>query len=91
MSDVQNVRADSRTRVKAYIVENFLLGAETDIGDADSLLDAGILDSTAAVELVMFIESEFGVAVADDEISVENLDSVARICALIDRNAQQTA
>ena len=88
MLDVQKARGDNRVKVKRYIVENFLLGAEADFGDGDSLLEAGILDSTAAVELVMFIESEFGVAVADDEISVENLDSVARICALIDRNTQ---
>ncbi|MGE5545608.1 MAG: acyl carrier protein [Solirubrobacterales bacterium] len=71
--------------VRAYIVDNMLLGAAEDLDDGTSLLEAGILDSTGAIELVAFIEETFGIRVAEDELVPENLDSVAAIAAFVER------
>jgi acyl carrier protein len=76
---------DIRRMVRSYIVDSLLLGAGDDLDDDTSLIEAGILDSTGAMELVAFLEDTFAVSVADQEIVPENLDSVARICALIER------
>ncbi len=54
-----------------------------DLGDGDSFLEKGILDSTGVLELVGYIESEFGVRVEADEIIPENLDSLDRLSAFI--------
>lgn len=77
--------ADVRRKVRAFISDNLLLGAYQELDDSTSLLDAGILDSTGAMELVSFIEDVFGLTIADREIVPENLDSVDCICALIAR------
>lgn len=74
-----------RRKVRDYIIENMLLGASDEFDESASLLEAGILDSTGAMELVAFLEQDFGVRVADHEIVADNLDSVDRICALIER------
>lgn len=74
-----------RGKVVAYIVENLLLGDESGFDDDVSMISAGIMDSTAAIELVAFIDEAFGVQLADEEISPENLDSVSRIVALVQR------
>lgn len=72
-------------KVAAYVGDNFLLGSAADVTRIPSLLEAGVLDSTGAMELVAWIEQEFGVVVADEELVPENLDSVARICDFVAR------
>lgn len=77
--------------VRAYIIDNLLLGSGTDLDDGASLIEAGILDSTGAMELVAFLESAFGLAVADDELVPDNLDSVLRIKAFVERKLGSAA
>jgi acyl carrier protein len=55
------------------------------LDDGDSLLERGILDSTGILELVAFLEEEFGATIADDELVPENLDSVSNILGYLER------
>lgn len=71
--------------IRTYIIENLLLGQGEALDDDTSLLDAGALDSTAAMELVSFLEKTFQVEIQDREISPDNLETVSRICAMIER------
>jgi acyl carrier protein len=76
-------------QVREYIRQNFLFGKNERLGDADSLLDRGIIDSTGAMELVVFIENEFGVEVSDSDLVPENLDSIGGISAFVARKLEQ--
>ena len=77
---------DTKQRVRSYILENFLMGADRDtLRDEDSLIDRRVLDSTGFIELVTFIEQEFGVRVDDEEMTPENLDSLDNIAAYLQR------
>ena len=77
---------DLREKVRNYIIENFLFGdAEPLADDEMSLLDGGIIDSVGVMELVAFLEQDFGLNVADEELVPENLDSVANLVAFIGR------
>ena len=73
------------SRVRDYIRANFLYGSPDKLGANDSLLDAGVIDSTGAMELVTFIETEFAVEVSDSDLTPENLDSIGAISAFIER------
>ncbi len=64
------------TAVRQFIAENFLFRADADIADDQSLLDTGVMDSTGVLELIAFLESTYGITVADEEIVPDNLDSV---------------
>ena len=44
--------------------------------DDASFLEEGIVDSQGVMELVMFVEDEFKVEVADEDITPDNFDSV---------------
>ena len=72
-------------RIRDYIRENFLFGKDEQIGEADSLLDRGIIDSTGAMELVSFLETEFHVEVNDRDLVPENLDSISAITSFVTR------
>ena len=75
-----------RTQVQEYIAKNLLFsdnGFEYD--DDDSFLQEGIVDSVGVLELVLFVEEKFGVAVDDQDITPDNFDSVNRLTAYIHR------
>ena len=79
-----------KTQVRQYIVENFLFGDASPLNDDDmSLLDGGIIDSVGVMELVAFLEQDFELSIADEELVPENLDSVNNLCGFITR--KQTA
>jgi acyl carrier protein len=71
-------------RTRAFIRENFPI-ASGDIGNDDSLLGSGIIDSIGVLTLVTWIEQEFDVTVADEDVVPENLDTVGRIVAFVER------
>jgi acyl carrier protein len=71
--------------VRAYVVEQFMFGEPGKLSNDDSLLDRGILDSMGVLELVAFVEQRFEVKVDDHELVPENLDSISRIAAFVQR------
>ena len=73
-------------QVRDYILENYLFtDDESALNNTDSFLETGILDSTGILEVIYFIEEDFGIKVEDEEMIPENLDSVDRIAAFVKR------
>jgi acyl carrier protein len=79
--------SERRDIVRAFIVENFLFGNDDGLMDDTSFLDEGIIDSTGILELVSFLEDEFGIAVGDEELIPENLDSLGNVLAYLEGKA----
>ena len=76
--------AHIRERVRAYLSENFLyMRPDFVLNDDDRLLERGVVDSMGIVEMLTFIEDEFGVKTADDEISEANLGTLAAIARFV--------
>ena len=81
-----------KSRVKDFIVENFLFGdASQAPADDTSFIENDIIDSTGVLELVAFIEEEFGIAMSDADIVPANLDSLDRIAAFVTQRSQAQA
>ena len=79
---------ETKEKIKGFIIETFLFDAsDATLEDDVSLLDTGIIDSTGVLELVSFIEEEFGIEVKDEELVPENLDSLAKIDAFIEKKS----
>ncbi len=79
---------DIGASVRQFIAENFLFREEIEsLPEEASFLEAGIIDSTGVLELVCFLESSFGIEIADDEMLPENLDSVRAVTAYVQRKA----
>ncbi|MEY2795080.1 MAG: hypothetical protein RIR10_796 [Planctomycetota bacterium] len=71
--------------IRRFLAERFLFEPDASIDVRSSLLGEGILDSTGAMELVLFIEEQFEIEVADHELVPANLDSIERIASFIAR------
>ncbi len=77
--------ADLKEKLRAFIISNFYVSDPASLDDGASLLDAGIVDSTGVLEIITFIETEFGVSVEDAEMVPENLDAVNNLVAFVTR------
>ena len=74
--------------IREYIQDRFMIGKPLNsLGDADPLLEKGILDSTGVLELVGFIEENFPFSVEDEELLPDNLGSVDNIVRYVERKA----
>lgn len=75
---------DDRERIRAFVTENFYVdGARLD--DGESLLERGVIDSTGVLELIGFLEKQFGIRVEEKEMVPQNLDSIAGAAAFVAR------
>jgi len=72
-------------KIRAFVVDNFLFGNDDDLRNDSSFLDEGIIDSTGILELVSFLEEEYGITVEDEELIPENLDSIANVVAYLEK------
>jgi acyl carrier protein len=77
-----------KKQVRDFVTANFYVADPASLEDRTSLLDHGIIDSTGVLEVIMFVESTFGVTVEDSEMLPENLDSIERIAAFVARKTQ---
>lgn len=72
------------TMIRSYIAENILFSKNGyPYPDDTSFLEGGIVDSTNVLELVMFVEENFGISVQDQDILPENFDSVSKLAAFV--------
>jgi acyl carrier protein len=72
-------------KIERYVRENYLY-ARPDfvLQPMDSLLQTGIVDSMGVMELVAYIENEFGVALQDTEITEQNLGTLYHITRCVE-------
>ena len=72
------------SRVRNFVQENFLyMHTNFSLGDDDRLLEKGVIDSMSIVEMISFVEAEFGVRANEDEVSERNFGSLSGIARFV--------
>jgi len=72
-------KMDYSSKVREFIVENFLFGDGELLKEDTSFFESGIIDSTGILELIGFLEETYSIAIQDDELVPENFDNLNRI------------
>ncbi len=73
-------------RIRQFLLNNYLFtDDDAALGNDDSLLQKGVVDSTGMMELIAFLEEQFAIRIADEEMVPDNLDSVNNIVAFLAR------
>jgi acyl carrier protein len=81
---------DIRTQVRDHVTQRLVLkGHGGPIGDDQPLFSSGMLDSLDAVEMVVFVEGEFGIDFAQINFDLTLLDSIAAVAELAERHQAQ--
>ena len=70
--------------VRSFMAKEFLyMHPSFTLGDDDSLLKGGVVDSMGVLEVMSFLEETFGVRPDDDEITEANLGSLRAIARFV--------
>jgi len=77
-----------RDSIRSFVAETFFVD---DFADDDGFLGSGIVDSMGMLQLVTFLQDRFGIEIRDDELVPENLDSLARATAFVERKLSRQA
>jgi len=80
---------DVKSKIRSFIIDNFLFGDDDGLEDNTSFLDEGIVDSTGILELIEFIREQYSITVEDEELVPENLDSISNVTAFIGRKSER--
>jgi acyl carrier protein len=81
---------DVKRQVREFVCQNFYVADPASFGDSTSFLEHGIVDSTAILEVVAFLEERFQIQIDDADFIPENLDSLDRIEAFVARKRGET-
>jgi acyl carrier protein len=77
--------------VRDFLAENFPLADEGgELAGSDSLIEAGVIDSTGVLELIEYLESNYDIQISDEEVLPENLDSIDRISRFVTTKLQSS-
>lgn len=73
-----------RGALREFILANFLFtDDQTALNDDDSFQEHRIIDSMGMIQVIQFIEAEYGIKVQDAEMVPEKLDSVSRLTRFV--------
>lgn len=76
---------DVASRIKEFVVSNFYVSDPAELTPSTELVGSGLIDSTGMLEVVSFLETEFGIKIRDEEMLPENLGSIGQIAAFVGR------
>lgn len=79
---------ERRTTIRAFLGRFFHHEA---LQDDDDIFAAGFVDSMFAMQLVLFLEKEFGVAVEDADLDLDNFRSISAMDAFVGRKTDGVA
>jgi acyl carrier protein len=69
-----------------YITRELGKGRTTTVGLDDDLLGSGVIDSLGILQLVAFVEDQFGIQIPDEDVVLENFQSVAALTNYLDKH-----
>ena len=75
---------DRKAALSIYIKQEIMRNPKAKLSDDEDLLSAGILDSLAILQLVAYIEDEFGIKVQDEDVVFENFQSLNTLANYLD-------
>lgn len=71
--------------LREFVTDNFMFGKPyKGFADDDSFIERGIIDSTAVMELVAFLEKRYRIKLLDEDLIPDNLDSVNGLARFVE-------
>jgi acyl carrier protein len=73
--------------IRTFLTETFLFGRSDALSDDTPLL-GNVIDSQGVIELIVFVQARFTIAVDDEEVTTDNFASVKSTVAFIENKLQ---
>ena len=73
-----------KDELRQFVTDNFMFGKPCEgFADDDSFIERGIIDSTAVMELVAFLEQRYRIKLQDRELIPDNFDSINKLARFV--------
>lgn len=73
-----------KEQIREYILSEFLPGeSASNLKDETPLRTSGVLDSMATLQLVTYVENQFGIEVEAHEAGIQNFDHIGDIASFV--------
>jgi len=70
--------------IRAYLASQFGKDRVGALSDQDSLLEAGVIDSVAMVDLITHLEQTYGMTADEDDLTPDNFESIDAIARYVE-------
>jgi methoxymalonate biosynthesis acyl carrier protein len=74
---------DTKDRIRAFLGDR----CPGELRDDDDIFETGLANSLFVMQLVLFVEQEFGFVVRNEDLERDNFRSVNTITRLVEQNA----
>lgn len=71
-------------RIFEFVREHFDIGDDPDYTPEVHLFDEGFVDSLGAVEIIDFVENEFGIKITQKDITLYPMNTVSEIAKVVE-------
>jgi acyl carrier protein len=82
---IKRIEVDIENCIRKYLGNAFRLSHTARIPDDESLVTNGHVDSAGMLQIIMFLENEFGIVIDDTELTPENLETIGRMAVFVRR------
>ena len=79
---------DPRAELRSFLSSRF---PQVELADEEDIFALGFVNSLFAMELVLFVERRFNLAVSNDELTLDNFRSIKSMSELVQRQAGQAS
>jgi len=80
-------RNEAASKIKAFLSSQF--PTIKNVGNDVPLLKNGHIDSLGILDVVTFIENEFGIVISDEELLPENFESISSLTNFVQAKTEQ--
>lgn len=77
------IQTDMRSTIREFL--QMRIGAETAFTDEDDIFKLGLVNSLFALELVLFLENTYQIAVENEDLKLEHFSTVNNLADFISR------
>ncbi len=75
-------------RIREFVLKAFPLARKSAVNGNQKWLESGVIDSLGILDLVHFLEQQFSIQVADEELLPENFESLDAVAAFVRKKTE---
>ena len=75
-------------RIREFVLKAFPLARKSAVNGNQKWLESGVMDSLGILDLVHFLERQFSIQVADEELLPENFESLDAVAAFVRKKTE---
>lgn len=87
--DMSNSIKQQEQEIRLFLGKS--ISSNIEIGNDENIFERGLVTSNFALQLVLFLESQFNIVVETEDLELSNFASIAAMCNFLVRKTEASA